>query len=430
MSNSRYSIKTMSGSQWTLSLTYIAVSLLLNIITLVFNALVAYALKKHKKTCIITFCFIFYLSISDVMVGATGLVFHSLWLGTSLASGNLVRNAVTNFFLDLLNYFFQTSGQLVFIIAIDRYIHMKYRDKYNTIMTQSRARLIMLFNVIFGILAIIPKYVGTKTFTSSYIFGITVFQATCGILIFFIYMKAYFAIRRQLGALQFGKPSNIGLHPNKVLNSQERLSCNGRCNGSLKARVYKNIGLEKVQSSSLSCASAKGTSVLEPQRKVVIIPMLPVTHNTNPSKSREQLDEIRTTVQLSCVVENDTIPRSTELNVESTALMESIKATMTQSINIELTQKSQRKMPKAQSQLRKAIIYIFLALVICYLPFFVSMFYLIANKRKNGVLSIISFIGIQLNSSLNAIIFIAFSKETQRNIKATFVGEYKCASHK
>ena len=87
--------------------------------------------------------FIFCLSISDVMVGATGQVFHALWLATSIASGNLLRNAFTNCFLTLLNYFFQTSSQLVFIIAIDRYIHMKYLGKYNTIITQTRARLII-----------------------------------------------------------------------------------------------------------------------------------------------------------------------------------------------------------------------------------------------------------------------------------------------
>ena len=162
----------------------------------------------------------------------------------------------------------------------------------------------------------------------------------------------------------------------------------------------------------------------------------PVTRTTTRITNGEQLEEIRATANLSRVVENDTplgipldlplgIPLDLPLgiNFENTAHMKSRKATVNQSANIEVSQKSQRKIPKAQRQFRKAIIYIFIALLMCYLPLFVSMFYFIANKHKNGVLSVTSFIGIQLNSCLNAIILIAFSKEIRRKIKAIVVRE-------
>ena len=54
--------------------------LLLDVSSIVLNGFVEYVLKKHKKTRIVTFCFIYYLSISDVMVGLTELSYHSLQL--------------------------------------------------------------------------------------------------------------------------------------------------------------------------------------------------------------------------------------------------------------------------------------------------------------------------------------------------------------
>ena len=321
--------------------------------------------------------FIFCLSISDVMFGATGQVLHALWLATSIASENLLRNAVTNCFLKLLNYFFQTSSQLVFIIAIDRYIHMKCLGKYNTIITQARARSIIFFNVILGISAIIPAHAGAKNFTSSHIFSTTIFLVTCGILLFIMYIKAYMSIRRLLEGLSSSKQSNIAFHhnPEKVLNPQEKLSGNERCCGSLKAKVYKNTGSGRAQSSSLSCLSAKGSSVLEPQSKVVMLSKWPVTRTTNPIINGEQLEERRATANLSRVVENDTplgipldlplgIPLDLPLGIkfENTAHMKSRKATVNQSANIEVSQTSQWKIPKAQRQIWKAIIYIFISL--------------------------------------------------------------------
>ena len=90
-----------------------------------FNEQVVYVVKKHRKTRTVTFCFIFFVSITNVRVGATTLVYHSVWLTASLASSNLMKNEEFNFTFKLLYYIFEISTQLVLVIPADRYVHIK-----------------------------------------------------------------------------------------------------------------------------------------------------------------------------------------------------------------------------------------------------------------------------------------------------------------
>ena len=94
---------------------------------------------------------------------------------------------------------------------------------------------------------------------------------------------------------------------------------------------------------------------------------------------------------------------------------------MAQNLEVDVCQQSHKRRATPEQEFRKAIIFIFLALFICYIPHFFRKFYELASKEKNFILSMISYIGLMLNSSLNGIILIAFNKEMQRNIKSIFV---------
>ena len=331
------------------------------------------------------------------MVGVTGLVYHVLWLTTSLTSGKLSRNSLTIVIFKVLHYLFETSAQLIFIIAVDRYIHMKYRNKYSTIMTQSRARLVMLFNIAFGILLIIPLYAGSDSINATYNFGVTVLRGTCALLICIMYLKTYFSIKRQLAALQLGKGSNIALQhkPNDRLECQNASSSVQHCNSSAEVKMGAIIDSEKAPNHSLSCAE--------------------LTDN------RAKSDDFRRTNQLPSIVKKDTTCRVAAVKEGNCQPKESRQTTKSNSTKTELNPKDRKASP--EQRFRKAVLFIFLALLMCYIPFFIHEFYFFANKRRNNVMSVTSFIGVLLNSTLNAAILIAFSKEIQRGIKAVFVNE-------
>ena len=389
--------RMMSGSKWTLFLIHIAISLLLDCSAILFNGLVAFVLKKHKKTRIVTFWFIYCLSISDTLVGVTGLIYHVLWLTTSLTSGTLSRSSLTRVIFKVLHYLFQTSGQLIFIIAVDRYIHMKYSNKYSTIMTQSKALLIMLFNIAFGILLIIPLYVGSDSINATYNFVVTVLRGTCALLICIMYLKTYFSIKRQLAALQLGSGNETSLHheQSKRFKSQNTPSRVRHCSSSVEVNSCAIVDSEKAPSRSLSCADL--------------------------TDKRAKSFDCRSADHLPSILEKDTTSSAVVLNEENYKTQERRQTKIANSSKIELNQKSKRRKASPEQQFRKAVLTIFLTLLMCYIPFFIHEFYFFANKRRNSIMSVTSFTGVLLNSTLNAIILIAFSKEMQRGIKAVFV---------
>ena len=135
-------------------------------------------------------------------------VLYFIQCATSLSSRNLSMKRVGSLLLKLLTCFFVTTGQLIFITAIDRYIHMKYRNKYSTIMTPSRARFVMVFIVILGIVVSAPNYAGIEAINLSPSLGISVFLATSGISVSFICTKAHYSIRRGLRDLQIRRISD------------------------------------------------------------------------------------------------------------------------------------------------------------------------------------------------------------------------------
>ena len=208
----------MDGTQSALFLIYITISFLLDMSSIILNGLIAYVLKKHNKTRIVTFWFIYCLSISDVMVGVTGLTFHSSLLAFKWNSSWVSISG------KLLKYFLETSGHLIFIVAVDRCIHMKYLNKYSTLMNQSRARLIVLLNITFCAVATTPYFVASEKLNALFELGLTIFHATLIVSIYFIYLKTYSSIRRQIAALQISKRNTMP-HYNKA---DKRLECQDR----------------------------------------------------------------------------------------------------------------------------------------------------------------------------------------------------------
>ena len=186
----------------------IIASLVLDFSSIVLNGLIAYLLKKNKKTNIVTFWFMYCLSISDFMVGATGLVYHTLLLDIAFDPKIPKWDLLHTLFAAMYGYYTITSWMLILIIAVDRYIHMNYSHNYCMIMTKFRARLIMLFNVIFGILVGLPPIVTHHENVIWFQFALYIFFTVGTLATFVIYLILYFLIRRQVSALQICESGN------------------------------------------------------------------------------------------------------------------------------------------------------------------------------------------------------------------------------
>ena len=414
----------MSGFEWSLFLAYTTISFLLDVSAILLNVIVAYVLKKYKKIRIITFWFIYCLSISDALVGLTGLVYHSLLIKRRLDSGKSSRS-LTATSVTLHHSFCETSGQLILIIAIDRYIHMKYLRKYCTIVTKSRARVGVLFCIVFGIAVIIPNYALPAKSRAAYNLCMNMIRATGALFICVIYITTYFKIRRQFAALQLSERSTITpfSKPDKKGEYQSKQSIAQHCNGSLQSNFDVTSDSLTAPNRYQSCAIAKGDLSLRPQSKVSIFPESSGNSSAKVTANREKPNVTETTTNISHVVGDGTSFQATGMNLGCGKAMESRQATNTEGQKVCVHHKWSLRSATPERNSLKAIMFIVLTLLICYMPYFFNKFYTFVTKDKNKIMEAASFVAVLLNSSLNAIILIAFNKEMQRNIKAIFAKE-------
>ena len=410
----------MSGFQRTFNILFITISILLDISAILLNGLIAYLIKKHKKTSFIPFWFIYCLSICDIIVGITGLVFHLSLPTWSLASHQPSWSLISVFAFIVHHYFIQISGELILAIAIDRYINMKYLKKYSTVMTKSRAWYIIVFCIAFGIVAVVPVYTLSEERRAAFDLGINAFRVCCTFFIYVMYVKTYIIIRRRHSSLQSGTKNKVAPshEPEKIFEYQSKQS-NTRCTSeSLEVKLSLDYDSFERPKSYLSCTSEKRASFFPPKNIAFISPQY---FSTSPAKVACKREETNgKTGKMPCDVENLFNNWVADSNAESVEVMKVRQVTNTKCQFAQVDQKLQTRMPSPEQDFLKAVLFIFLALFICYLPFFIYMLYMHATKRRNAILEAISLTAVLLNSSVNAIILIAFSKDMQRNIKAVF----------
>ena len=84
------------------------------------------------------------------------------------------------------------------------------------------------------------------------------------------------------------------------------------------------------------------------------------------------------------------------------------------------TRPQKKRTAKSEEQFRKATFLILCSLFFCNVPNIIYNFYSAGTGDHHALFSYLIFTSLLLNSSLNALILIATSKEIQRNIKALF----------
>ena len=170
------------------------------------NSFLIFALQRRKKLKIISYWLIFCLSCSDVFFGIFGLTNQSLMLA-------LVNDYwMCNIWIvaDALEYFFGSfSITYLLIIAIDRFIHMKYSLRYQSIMTKNVARFLVCFNVIFTVhivtmVKLLPVY--QSKFLMKHLHSYLIYSLVLSLVyivvmlsVCILYIATYCSIKRRIG---------------------------------------------------------------------------------------------------------------------------------------------------------------------------------------------------------------------------------------
>ena len=140
-------IKSLSGVTsifLPLIQTYIVA---INILNVMGNALLIWALRRTKQTKTISFQFIMIMSFSDLANGVLCLPFLTLVLYDDYQKYCWLTLSIQTI-LSSCNYF---SFLMIFLIALDRYLHMKYLEKYSSKFTKRRGHLLIAVSFVLSL---------------------------------------------------------------------------------------------------------------------------------------------------------------------------------------------------------------------------------------------------------------------------------------
>ena len=178
------------------SLTYFIFAFSIDTSNVFVNIFIIYGLQKLKKLSNISFWLIYWLSISDLFVGLSGFT-----LDISYVSCLTRLNCYwLRYFFEVRAFFLGYSVRLTIIIAIDRSIRMKYLLKYNSIMTKTKANIVLIVNGILGIINCIGN-LGPHRITFEMAYG--TFHAICIVSGCMLYIITYCNTQEKISGLQW-----------------------------------------------------------------------------------------------------------------------------------------------------------------------------------------------------------------------------------
>ena len=186
----------------------------------VLNLFLCYALRETKQLHKFSNKFFFCLSISDTFIALTtqSLVAYLLLSDPSGSKCHVERSSL--FFSFSLNQF---SGDMILIVALDRYLHMKYLHKYPIKMTTKRGIVLVSLNVVFSI------FMGTtavfvSVFKGFYIWHLifVILDTLVIITIIILYIRMYFNVKKMVGSLNLKTNINAPANANGKSTAKDR----------------------------------------------------------------------------------------------------------------------------------------------------------------------------------------------------------------
>ena len=168
------------------------------IINILGNAFVIYALIKTSQTTSLSIQLIVLMSSSDCINGIVALVFTNMLLWKRYDSYCTLK-VITQFMHGL---FINFSCTTVLLIAIDRFLHVKYLQRYSRIVTKRKGHIlvsvIFLFQILLAIASSVPVSKGSTNIGE-------LVNANCGMLgviaVIFFYCKTTQAVKNRVSSM-------------------------------------------------------------------------------------------------------------------------------------------------------------------------------------------------------------------------------------
>ena len=371
-----------------------------NIIT---NVFIIYALRKLGKLGNTSFWFIYFLSISDCFVGLSGFAFDVLYVIMKTGhSGNWM-----SYVMALRSFFIGYSGRLTTIIAIDRSIRMKFLCKYNTIMTRTKACLVLMINALLGVIHTAGTF-GSMAVTFEWVY--LIFHLICVVSGCLLYVYTYCNIKQQVTDLNL----NLGRNHSVLVHDTSMR---------LQPSNHENRGIVEgnVQAYDERIASECFTTSYFQKRHLERYDGAAVGKNSAITNTCiNEIPERSMACNLS--INYDYGKRLPKGNCKKTGF-DGNHNIVIQSGDVHCTANTSKKSSNGMihrkrndNDIGRAMLFITITMVLFYVPIFVKGF-LEFHQVRNYVLGVISIILLLANSSCNAIILTVFSREIRNLAK-------------
>lgn len=173
------------------------INILVLLINVAINAVLCHAIVKLKLLSTISYRLVMVLNISDLCIAFIEQPLMSI--GYLYAFHGV--NQATNIQLVIQFGSFslcQFSGVMILIIALDRYLHMKYLNRYATVMTSRRACILLLSNFFLS-LACGILYTLSSLYGFFFHVNIILLFVDSSILLssFLLYLSAFMSLRKR-----------------------------------------------------------------------------------------------------------------------------------------------------------------------------------------------------------------------------------------
>ncbi|XP_065057483.1 uncharacterized protein LOC135685462 [Rhopilema esculentum] len=354
----------------------------IDISNLVLNFSLVYALKKLNKLRIVSYLFIFWLSVSDFLVGATGLLYH---IGCILP----INSKIAYLLHVPVALFLHCSGYLTITIAIDRCIHMKLLNRYGSFMTIRKSHVILVLNPINAAASLVFKHFFKEIFLSIFL-----------ILFFFlciVYISTYLSIRKNVKKIELHSGlKSTDLSPQHehrcadLVNDHDNIAnvtCTNNVN-QLNVLPIQETRLAKQEEKEKKCSARKQD-----------VEIFTISYKESREKAENDCHKAG-------IKKRDAVEKS-HLNSNRD----------TQKVTI-----TRNRMKRPENEFGKAMIFVLAGFTVAFLP--VNVIRLLQMLYPKLVdFSSIRYINLLPNcyASLNAVIFVSFSSDLKRFFQSRII---------
>ena len=354
---------------------YNVLGIAIDISNFVLNFSLAFALKKLNKLRIVSFLFIFWLSVSDLLVGATGLIYHT---GRLLQIDNKIK-----YLLHVpVALFLLCSGYLTITIAIDRCIHMKLLNRYGSFMTIRKSRVLLVLNAINAVVSLVFNHFLKEIFLSIFL-----------IMFFFlciVYISTYNSIRKNVKKIEL----HSGLK-STALSPQNEHYCADLIND------HKNIG-------NITCTN-----------NVNQLNVLPNQETCLPKQGEEELYRSARKQDMEIfTISYKKNREKTEINCHKVGVKKRDAAEevhLSRNHDAQKVTITRKRIKRPENEFGKAMIFVLAGFTFAFLPVnVISLLQMLYPKLVD--FSSIRYFNLLPNcyASFNALIFVSFSSDLKR----------------